>query len=163
MEMTILRSWTFGGQKIATNRRARHDYFIEETIEAGVVLTGTEVKALRHGKGNLNDSYAQVKAEEVFLYNCHISPYDYGNRYNHDPLRPRKLLLHKAEIRKLAAKIKEKGYTLVPLNLYFDRKNRVKLELALARGKKLYDKRHDIAKRDAAREVARALKGRPDY
>lgn len=150
-------------KKIATNRRARHDYFIEETIEAGVVLTGTEVKALRHGKGNLNDSYAQVKAEEVFLYNCHISPYDYGNRYNHDPLRPRKLLLHKAEIRKLAAKIKEKGYTLVPLNLYFDRKNRVKLELALARGKKLYDKRHDIAKRDAAREVARALKGRPDY
>ena len=113
-------------RKIATNRRARHEYFIEETIEAGIVLTGTEVKALRLGKGNLNDSYAQIKAEEVFLYNCHISPYEYGNRFNHDPLRPRKLLLHKAEIRKLAAKIKEKGYTLVPLSMYFDRKNRVR-------------------------------------
>ncbi|WP_407926901.1 SsrA-binding protein SmpB [Capillibacterium thermochitinicola] len=149
-------------KKIATNRRARHEYFIEETIEAGVVLTGTEVKSLRQGKGNLNESYALIKAEEVFLYNCHISPYDYGNRYNHDPLRPRKLLLHKAEIRKIAAKIKEKGYTLVPLNMYFDRNNRVKIELALAKGKKLYDKRHDLAKRDAAREVARTLKGRPD-
>lgn len=150
-------------RKIATNRRARHEYFIEETIEAGIVLTGTEVKALRLGKGNLNDSYAQIKAEEVFLYNCHISPYEYGNRFNHDPLRPRKLLLHKAEIRKLAAKIKEKGYTLVPLSMYFDRKNRVKVELALAKGKKLYDKRHDLAKRDAAREMARALKGKPEY
>ncbi|NLM36803.1 MAG: SsrA-binding protein SmpB [Firmicutes bacterium] len=150
------------GKNIATNRRARHEYFIEETIEAGVVLTGTEVKSLRQGKGNLNESYAQLKEEEVFLYNCHISPYDFGNRYNHDPLRPRKLLLHKVEIRKLAAKIKEKGYTLVPLNMYFDRHNRVKIELALAKGKKLYDKRHDLAKRDAAREVDRTLKGRPD-
>jgi len=149
-------------KNIATNRRARHEYFIEETIETGVVLTGTEVKSLRRGKGNLNDSYAQIKEGEVILYNCHISPYDFGNRYNHDPLRPRKLLLHKAEIRRLTAKIKEKGFTLVPLAMYFDRNNRVKIELALARGKKLYDKRANLAKRDAEREMARALKGKAD-
>lgn len=145
-------------KNIATNRRARHEYFIEETFEAGVVLKGTEVKSLRRGKGNLNDSYAQIKDEEVFLYNCHISPYDFGNRYNHDPLRPRKLLLHKAEIRRLISKTKEKGFTLVPLAMYFDRNNRVKVELALARGKKLYDKREDLAKRDAQREIARVMK-----
>ena len=149
-------------RNIATNRRARHEYFIEETIEAGVVLTGTEVKSLRRGKGNLNDSYAQIKEGEVFLYNCHISPYDFGNRYNHDPLRPRKLLLHKAEIRRLMTKTKEKGFTLVPLAMYFDRNNRVKIELALARGKKLYDKRENLAKRDAEREMARVLKGKGD-
>ncbi|NLW56567.1 MAG: SsrA-binding protein SmpB [Firmicutes bacterium] len=145
---------------IATNRRARHDYFIEDTLEAGIVLTGTEVKSLRLGKVGLNDSYAQLKAMEVFLYNCHISPYDFGNRFNHDPLRPRKLLLHKEQIRRLASKTKEKGYTLVPLSLYFDQKNRVKVELALAKGKKLYDKRQTLAKKDAEREVARALKAR---
>lgn len=149
-------------RNIATNRRARHEYFIEETIEAGVVLTGTEVKSLRRGKGNLNDSYAQIKEGEVFLYNCHISPYDFGNRYNHDPLRPRKLLLHRAEIRRLMTKVKEKGFTLVPLAMYFDRNNRVKIELALARGKKLYDKRENLAKRDAEREMARVLKGKGD-
>lgn len=145
-------------KNIATNRRARHEYFIEETFEAGVVLKGTEVKSLRRGKGNLNDSYAQIKEGEVYLYNCHISPYDFGNRYNHDPLRPRKLLLHKAEIRRLMGKIKEKGFTLVPLAMYFDRNNRVKIELALARGKKLYDKRDDLVRRDAEREMARAVK-----
>jgi SsrA-binding protein len=129
-------------------------------MEAGVVLTGTEVKSLRRGKGNLNDSYAQIKGIEIILYNCHISPYDYGNRFNHDPLRPRKLLLHKEEIRRLIGKTKEKGFTLVPLSMYFDQKNRVKVELALARGKKMYDKREDLAKKDAEREMARALKGR---
>ncbi len=147
-------------KNIATNRRARHEYYIEESMEAGVVLTGTEVKSLRRGKGNLNDSYAQIKGTEIILYNCHISPYDYGNRFNHDPLRPRKLLLHKEEIRRLIGKTKEKGFTLVPLSMYFDQKNRVKVELALARGKKMYDKREDLAKKDAEREMARALKGR---
>ena len=150
-------------KKIATNRRARYEYFIEETMEAGIVLTGTEVKSLRRGKGNLNDSYAQIKGAEVIMYNCHISPYDFGNRFNHDPLRPRKLLLHKAEIRRLLGKIKEKGFTLVPLSLYFDGNNRAKVELALAKGKKLYDKREDLVKKDAAREMARAIKGRPDF
>ena len=145
---------------ITKNRRARHEYFIEDTLESGIVLSGTEVKSLRLGRGNLNDSYAGFEGEEVFLYNCHISPYDFGNRFNHDPLRPRKLLLHKAEIRRLHGKIKEKGMTLVPLSLYFDGNNRVKVELALARGKKLYDKRQDLAKKDAEREMARAVKGR---
>ncbi len=145
---------------IATNRRARYEYFIEDTLEAGIVLTGTEVKSLRRGKGSLNDSYAQLKEMEVYLYNCHISPYDFGNRFNHDPLRPRKLLLHREQIRRLASKTKERGYTLVPLALYFDQKNRVKVELALARGKKLYDKRETIAKKDAEREMARAFKGK---
>lgn len=129
-------------------------------MEAGIVLTGTEVKSLRLGKGNLNDSYAQLKAMEVMLYNCHISPYDFGNRFNHDPLRPRKLLLHKEQIRRLSGKTKEKGFTLVPLSMYFDQKNRVKVELALAKGKKLYDKRETLAKKDAQREMARALKER---
>jgi SsrA-binding protein len=132
-------------------------------METGIVLSGTEVKSLRLGKGNLNDSYAQIKGTEVILYNCHISPYDFGNRFNHDPLRPRKLLLHKAEIRRLLGKIKEKGYTLVPLSLYFDRNNRAKVELALAKGKKLYDKREDLVKKDAEREMARAIKGRPEF
>jgi SsrA-binding protein len=147
-------------KNIAINRRARHDYFIEETFEAGIVLTGTEVKSLRLGKGNLQDSYALIKNNEIFLLNCHISPYDFGNRFNHEPLRTRKLLMHRDEIRKLFAKTREKGLTLVPLQMYFDEKNRVKLELALAKGKKLYDKRDDIAERDAAREMDRAMKDR---
>ncbi len=145
---------------ITTNRRARHEYYIEETMETGIVLTGTEVKSLRKSKGNLNDSYAQVQEEEVYLYNCHISPYDFGNRYNHDPLRPRKLLLHKEEIRRLIGKTSQKGFTLVPLTMYFDENNRVKLKLALAKGKKTYDKREDLVRRDAEREMARALKGK---
>ena len=147
-------------KQIAANRAARHEYFILETFEAGIALTGTEVKSLRLGKGNLKESYAQVKGGELFLFNCHISPYDFGNRFNHEPLRPRKLLLHKAEIMRLVGKTKEKGLTLVPLSLYFDVKNRVKLELALAKGKKLYDKRQDMAKKDAQRDVERALRGK---
>jgi|SRR5690554_740243 len=147
-------------RKIAVNRRARHEYFIEETFEAGMVLTGTEVKSLRHGKGSLNECYAGINQAEVFLYNCHISPYEAGNRFNHEPLRPRKLLLHKGEIKRLIGKTREKGMTLVPLALYFDRNNRVKVELALARGKKLYDKRRELARRDAEREMERAVRNK---
>lgn len=145
---------------IALNRQARHDYFIEEVYEAGIVLTGTEVKSLRDGKGNLKDSYAIIRNQEILLENCHISPYDFGNRYNHDPLRTRKLLMHKNEIVRLFSKVREQGLTLVPLQMYFDGKGRVKVEIALAKGKKLYDKRDDLAKRDAAREVDRAMRER---
>jgi len=145
---------------ITFNRKARHEYFIEETYETGIALTGTEVKSLRSGKGNLQDSYALVKDGEVLLLNCHISPYDFGNRFNHDPVRNRKLLLHKEQIRRVFSKIREKGFTLIPLQLYFNERGRVKVELALARGKKLYDKREDIAKRDAAREIEKAAKSR---
>ncbi|MCL4424637.1 MAG: SsrA-binding protein SmpB [Firmicutes bacterium] len=146
--------------KIATeNRKARHDYHIEETMEAGLVLTGTEVKSLRLGRANLRDSYAEVKKGEVFLLNSHISPYEQGNRFNHDPLRPRKLLLHRSEIRRLIGKVREKGYTLVPLKIYF-KKGKAKVELALARGKKLYDKREDMLERDARREMERAFRER---
>lgn len=140
---------------IVTNRQARHDYFIIETIEAGLALTGTEVKSLRAGKGNLKDGFAEIRGGEAFLVNCHISPYDYGNRYNHEETRPRKLLLHKEEIRRLLGKVKEKGLTLVPLRLYLNQQGRVKVELALAKGKKMYDKREDAAKRDAERWAER--------
>lgn len=143
---------------ISENRKARHDFTIYETFEAGIALTGTEVKSLRAGKANMKDSYAQVTRQaEVFVYNLHISPYDHGNIFNHDPLRSRRLLLHRAEINKLIGKVKEKGYALVPLKLYFKR-GLVKMELALAVGKKLYDKRQDMAKRDAKREMERVLK-----
>lgn len=149
-------------KRIAENRRARHDYFIEDTFEAGIALTGTEVKSLRQGKGNLQDSYAQISGNgrEIFLLNCHISPYDFGNRFNHEPLRDRKLLMHKDEIRRLFSKVREKGLTLVPLQIYFNERGRVKVELALARGKKLYDKREDIAERDAKRNIDKAIKER---
>lgn len=147
-------------KNVAMNRQARHNYFIQETYETGIVLTGTEVKSLRQGKGNLQDSYAQITGNEVFLYNCHISPYDFGNRFNHDPLRARKLLMHREEIRRLFSKVREQGLTLVPLSMYFDERGRVKVELALAKGKKLYDKRQDMAKEDAAREMARAMRER---
>ncbi|NLY83306.1 MAG: SsrA-binding protein SmpB [Acholeplasmataceae bacterium] len=149
------------GIKIAAeNRKARHDYSIHETFEAGIELVGTEVKALRAGKANLKDAYAQItKSAEVYLYNLHISPYEQGNQFNHEPLRPRRLLLHRAEIRRLIGKVKEKGYTLVPLKLYFSR-GRVKLELALATGKKLYDKRQSLAEKDAKREMDRTMKER---
>ncbi|NLG85278.1 MAG: SsrA-binding protein SmpB [Firmicutes bacterium] len=140
---------------IVTNRQARHDYFILETFEAGLALTGTEVKSLRAGRGNLKDSFAEIRGGEVFLVNCHISPYEFGNRFNHDPLRPRKLLLHKAEIRRLYGKTREKGLTLIPLELYFNERGRVKVELALAKGKKIYDKREEIARRDAERRARR--------
>lgn len=136
----------------ATNKKARHDYFIEDTIEAGIVLTGTEVKSIRQGKVNIKDSYANIENGEVFLYNMHISPYEQGNIYNVDPLRVRKLLLNKREIRKLIGLTTIKGYTLIPLSLYF-KNGKVKVELAIAKGKKLYDKRETIAKRDAERKI----------
>lgn len=142
-------------QRIAENRKARHDYHIEETMEAGIALQGTEVKSLRLGRVNLRDSYARVENGEVFLYGMHISPYEQGNRFNHDPLRVRKLLLHKREIRRLIGKTREEGYTLVPTRLYF-KNGKAKVELALAKGKKLYDKREAIAKRDAERRARQA-------
>ncbi|NLM53963.1 MAG: SsrA-binding protein SmpB [Firmicutes bacterium] len=142
-------------QRIAENRKARHDYHIEETIEAGIALQGTEVKSLRLGRVNLRDSYAKVENGEVFLHGVHISPYEQGNRFNHDPLRVRKLLLHKREIRRLIGKTREEGYTLVPTKLYF-KNGKCKVELALAKGKKLYDKRDAIARRDAERRARQA-------
>ncbi|NPV29110.1 MAG: SsrA-binding protein SmpB [Firmicutes bacterium] len=148
-----------GIKVVAENRKARHDYYIDETYEAGIALVGTEVKSLRAGKVSLRDSYAEVVGGEVFLQNMHISPYEKGNRFNHDPKRARKLLLHKREIRRLLGQTTQKGYTLIPLRLYFKR-GKAKVELALARGKKLYDKREEIAKRDAAREMAREWRGR---
>ena len=144
---------------ITENRKARHDYHIEETYEAGIVLSGTEVKSLRLGRANLTDSYAGVENGEVFLYNCHISPYDHGNRFTHEPKRKRKLLLHRREINRLVGLTQQKGYTLVPLRMYFTR-GLAKVELALARGKRSYDKREDLAKRDTQRQIARALKER---
>ena len=143
---------------LITNRKARHDYHIEETYEAGIVLTGTEVKSLRDGRGNLKDSYAMINNGEIFLYNMHISAYDQGNRFNHDPTRTRKLLMHKREILKLFGYVKEKGYAIIPLRVYINERGKVKVELALAKGKKLHDKRRDIAKRDAERELRRAFK-----
>lgn len=143
---------------ISENRKARHDYFIHETFEAGIELVGTEVKSLRAGKANLKDSYAAItKNAELYLYKLHISPYEQGNQFNHDPLRDRRLLMHRREINKLIGKTKEKGFTLVPLKLYFVR-GRVKVELALASGKKLYDKRRDQAERSAKRDIDRAMK-----
>lgn len=146
-----------GTKVAATNRRAHHEYFILETLEAGIALTGTEVKSLRQGKANINDAFARVDSGECILYDMHISPYDFGNRFNPDPRRPRKLLLHKKEILKLHSEIREKGLTLVPLKLYFVR-GMVKVELGLAKGKKLYDKRDDIAKKEANRKIDRAMK-----
>ncbi|MBN2397485.1 MAG: SsrA-binding protein SmpB [Deltaproteobacteria bacterium] len=144
---------------ICQNKLARRNYSIEDTYEAGIVLAGTEVKALREGRGNMKDSYAQVKNGEVFVYDMHISPYSHGNRYNHDALRVRKLLLHKREIRKLYGKANEKGMTLVPLKLYF-KNGKVKLELGLGKGKKLYDKREDIKRRDDMRDAQREMAAR---
>jgi len=145
---------------VANNKKARHDYFIEEEYEAGIVLTGTEIKSIRAGGVNLRDSFAKVENGEVFVYNMHISPYEKGNRYNTDPLRPKKLLLHKKEIRKLVGYISRDGLTLVPLEVYLDAHGRAKMKLSVARGKKLYDKREDIAKRDAARDIDRRIKNK---
>lgn len=145
---------------IAANKKARHDYFIDETFEAGIALTGTEVKSLRERGAMLRDSYAFIKRGEAFLQGVHISPYSHGNRANVDPDRVRKLLLHKKEIRYLIGKTKERGYTLVPLKIYFNEQNRAKIEIGLARGKKLYDKRATIAERDQKRDVERALRER---
>jgi len=147
---------------IARNKKARHDFFIEETYEAGLVLKGTEIKSIREGKVNLKDSFAVVENDEVFLYNVHISPYSHGNRQNHEPERKRKLLLNRSEIRRLIGKTTIKGYTLVPLSLYLKR-NLAKVELAVARGKNIHDKRRDIARKTAQREIERALKEKQQY
>ena len=142
---------------ISKNRKAWHDYDIEETYEVGIVLTGTEVKSVRNARVNLKDSYARIENGEIFLYNMHVSPYEQGNRFNHEPLRIRKLLMHKMEISRLYGKIKEKGYALIPLKIYLT-KGLVKIEMGLARGKKLYDKRRDIAERDSKREMERVFR-----
>ena len=144
---------------VATNRKAFHDYRIDERFEAGMVLQGTEVKAMREGRVNLKDSFARVDKNEVVLHNCHISPYSHGNIMNHDPLRPRTLLLHKKEIRRLIGQTQLKGLTLVPLRLYFSPRGLAKVELAVARGKKAYDRREAIKQREAGREMERAMKG----
>jgi SsrA-binding protein len=148
-----------GTRLIAQNKKAFHDYHVEETLEAGIALTGTEVKSLRQGKVNLRDAYAQVRGSEVFLVGVHISPYEQGNIFNHDPLRERKLLLHGREISRLSGKVQQAGYALVPTKMYF-KEGRAKVEIGLARGKKQYDKRQDLAKRDAQREVERSLRDR---
>ena len=140
------------------NRKARHDYFIEETIEAGLVLTGSEVKSLREGRANLVDSFARISRGEAFITNVHISPYDPAHRANHEPTRSRKLLLHRLEIDRLEGKLKQKGLTLIPLRIYFNARGRAKIELGLGRGKKLHDKRQSIKEREAKRETARAMR-----
>jgi SsrA-binding protein len=142
---------------VAVNRRAYHDYFIDEKYEAGVMLSGTEVKSVRNGRCNLRDGYVRIDNGEAWLENVHISPYAQGNLMNHEPLRPRKLLLHRKEISSLIGKVKQRGYTLIPLRVYFSR-NRAKIEVGLARGKRQYDKREAIAEREAKREIARAVR-----
>jgi SsrA-binding protein len=148
-----------GKKVIASNRRARHEYAIEDVVEAGLVLTGTEVKSLRAGRATLTDGYGEITDSEAWLHGVHIPEYTQGTWTNHEPRRTRKLLLHRKEIDRLASSIKERGLTLVPLSLYF-KDGRVKIELGLARGKRTYDKRHELAKRDAAREVERELRRR---
>lgn len=143
---------------VVRNRRARHEYEVLEKHEAGLVLTGTEVKSLRAGKANLQDAFARFDGGELWLHNLHISPYEQGNRFNHDPLRPRKLLLQRRELRKLVGQVEQQGLTLVPLDIYF-RRGIAKITLALVRGKKLHDKRDDLRKKDAEREMERAYKG----
>ena len=145
---------------VATNRKARHEYFILETFEAGIALTGTEIKSVRERRVNLKDSFARFEGAELWLQNLHISPYDTGSYYNHDEKRPRKLLLHKGEIIRLMSKIREKGLTLIPLSMYLKEGRWAKVELALAKGKQQHDKRDAIAERDVKREMARAVKDR---
>ena len=142
----------------ANNKKARHDFFIEETYEAGIALTGTEIKSVRQGKVSIKESYARIQGEEIILYGMNISPYEQGNRFNVDPIRPRKLLLHKREIRKLIGYTAQDGLTLVPLRMYINDRGRAKVELAVAKGKKNYDKRPDIAKRDADRRMQQAIR-----
>ncbi|MGD2080734.1 MAG: SsrA-binding protein SmpB [Nitrospirota bacterium] len=142
---------------VCTNRKAYHDYHIEDTLEAGIALLGTEVKSLREGRANLRDSYAVLRGEEVFLVNCHISPYSHGNIANHDPLRDRKLLLHRSEIERLAGKAAQKGYSLIPLKIYL-KGPRFKVEIGLARGKRFFEKREAIKEREAKKEIEKALK-----
>ncbi|SHN67914.1 SsrA-binding protein SmpB [Desulfitobacterium chlororespirans] len=143
-----------GIKVISDNRKAYHDYFVEEKLEAGVILTGTEIKSIRNGRVNLKDSYARIENGEVWLYQLHISPYEQGNRFNHDPLRKRKLLLNRSEIIKLIGKVQQQGLTLVPTKIYL-KHGLAKIELGVCRGKKNYDKRQDIAERDAKREIER--------
>ena len=145
---------------VANNKKARHDYFIEEVYEAGIVLTGTEIKSVRAGKVSIKESYAKISGEEVILHGMNISPYEQGNRFNADPLRPRKLLLHKNEIGKLLGLTTQQGLTLVPLQMYINEEGRAKMELAVARGKKNYDKRETLAKKDAQRKMEQAMKRR---
>ena len=142
---------------IANNKKAYHDFFIDETYEAGIALHGTEVKSMRMGKCSIKESFIRIENNEVYVYGMHVSPYEKGNIFNKDPLRPKKLLMHRAEINKLQGKIKEKGFTLVPLQVYFNH-GKVKVEIGLARGKKLYDKRADIAKKDQRREAEKEFK-----
>ena len=142
---------------VANNKKAYHDYFIDEKYEAGLVLHGTEVKSMRMGKCSIKESFVRIENNEVWVYGMHISPYEKGNIFNRDPLRPKKLLMHKAQIRKLTGQLAEKGFTLVPLQVYF-KDGRAKVEIGLARGKKLYDKRQDIAKKDQRREAEREFK-----
>ena len=146
-----------GIKLIANNKKAYFDYFIEDTYEAGIVLHGTEVKSLRMGKCSIKEAFLRIEKGELFIYGMHVSPYEKGNIFNKDPLRTRKLLMHKAEITKLAGKVAERGYTLMPLQVYF-KNGRAKMEIGLCRGKKLYDKRQDIAKKDMRREVERDFK-----
>lgn len=145
------------GKVVAQNKKANHDYFIEETYEAGIVLQGTEIKSIRAGKCNLKDSYARIHNGEMFLYSMHVSPYEQGNRYNHDPLRTRKLLLHKKQINTLIGETKEEGYALVPLKVYL-KNGFAKVLIGLAKGKKKYDKREDLKKKEAKREIERAFR-----
>ncbi len=147
-----------GRKVLATNRKARHDYSIEETFEAGISLMGSEVKSIREGRINLKDGFARIKEGEIVLSNVHISPYAQASVFNHEPLRERKLLMHKGEIRRLAGKTAEKGYTIVPLAVYSNERNKIKVELGLARGKLLQDKRQDLAAREARREMDRVRK-----
>lgn len=148
-------------QKIITqNKKARHDYEVVETMEAGIALQGSEVKSCRRGAVNLKDSYARIEGGEIYLVDAHISPYSHANRFNHDPLRKRKLLLHKREIKKLYGKIRQRGQSFVPLRMYFNGRGKVKVEMALAHGKKKHDRREDIKKRDQRRETEQLMKQR---
>lgn len=157
--LTFLKVGEMGEEKgkklVAQNRKARHDYFIEESYEAGMVLKGTEVKALREGRVNIKDGYAKIRDGEIFLLEVHISPYAFGNRFNHDPLRPRKLLMHRNEIHRLMGKVQERGFSLIPLTIYFSH-GRAKVEVALAKGKRLYDKRETLKRKAMEREVERS-------
>jgi SsrA-binding protein len=151
-----------GIKVIADNRKAYHDYFVEEKLEVGIILTGTEIKSIRNGRVNLKDSYARIENGEVWLHQMHISPYEQGNRFNHEPLRTRKLLLNRSEIIKLIGKVQLQGLTLVPTKIYLKR-GMAKIELGVCRGKKNYDKRQDIAERDAKREIERHFRGDKSY
>jgi SsrA-binding protein len=146
-----------GNKTVVSNRRARRDYFVEDTYEAGLVLTGSEIKSIRAGRANLQDSYVTIRGGEAWLVNCHVAPYKQASSLNHEPKRDRKLLLHRRQLDRLAGQVQAKGYTIVPLRLYL-KNNRAKVEIALARGKKLYDKRADLAKRQAERDIERALR-----